>query len=253
MSGLGAIQDSAKGTSLQLTDLHGDIVATASLSQTATEPTATFRFDEFGNPAQKETPRFGWLGGKLRRTELPSGVIQMGVRSYVPAIGRFLSVDPVPGGSANAYEYAAGDPVNNFDLTGEKCVGSRAWIKRCKAKKTIAWMKRSNKNHVLIMRFKNKRATEQFAYSLKRNAIKRLEDEAGKWRREKLAKLYRQARESRIRESLLPTESFDCDDLGIAGGLIGLGATLAKAPGGVALIFGGAALGPTIGSKLDVC
>jgi hypothetical protein len=42
----------------------------------------------------------------------------MGARSYVPAIGRFISTDPVPGGSANSYEYATGDPVNVVDLAG---------------------------------------------------------------------------------------------------------------------------------------
>jgi hypothetical protein len=42
----------------------------------------------------------------------------MGVRLYDPTTGRFLSVDPVPGGSANAYEYCGGDPLNRYDLDG---------------------------------------------------------------------------------------------------------------------------------------
>ena len=128
---LAAIQDSATGTNLQLTDLHGDIVATASLSLTATGPTATFEFDEFGNPKQAGSPRFGWLGGKHRRTELPSGVIQMGVRSYAPAIGRFISVDPVRGGSANAYDYVNQDPLNNFDLGGCEAEPVRSCVVSC--------------------------------------------------------------------------------------------------------------------------
>ena len=119
--GANAIEKGAtEEITLQLSDLHGDIVATADIDLEATELLSTQQFDEYGNPKQKMTPKLGWLGSELRRTELPSGVIQMGVRSYVPALGRFLSTDPVPGGSANAYEYAGGDPVNKFDLTGEQ-------------------------------------------------------------------------------------------------------------------------------------
>jgi hypothetical protein len=42
----------------------------------------------------------------------------MGRRLYLPSTGRFLSVDPVPGGSANAYDYCNADPVNCTDLNG---------------------------------------------------------------------------------------------------------------------------------------
>jgi RHS repeat-associated protein len=147
---LAAIQDSATGTSLQLANLHGDIVATASLSQTATKPTATFEFDEFGNPKQTGSPRFGWLGGKLRRTELPSGVIQMGVRSYVPTLGRFISSDPVPGGSANAYDYADADPVNGSDHLGT-CSSRRCQVVRNRERTRLAKLFDRTKHRILVI------------------------------------------------------------------------------------------------------
>jgi RHS repeat-associated protein len=118
---LAAIADTSGSSTtveLQLTDLHGDIVATASLESSVSSLLSTFGFDEYGNPKQSGLRRFGWLGGKARRTELKSGVIQMGVRSYVPALGRFLSPDPIMGGSANSYDYAEADPVGRSDLTG---------------------------------------------------------------------------------------------------------------------------------------
>lgn len=65
-------------------------------------------------------PKYGFLGAQQRETQLPSGVISMGARVYVPDMGRFLQRDPVYGGSPNAYDYAAQDPVNSRDLDGKE-------------------------------------------------------------------------------------------------------------------------------------
>ena len=48
------------------------------------------------------------------------------VRLYDPALGRFLQVDPVEGGSCNDYDYVCGDPINNLDLDGQFCVFSNS-------------------------------------------------------------------------------------------------------------------------------
>jgi RHS repeat-associated protein len=64
------------------------------------------------------TTKYGYLGANARSTELPSGTVEMGVRTYNPQLGRFLQVDPVSSGSANDYDYVNQNPLNAFDLDG---------------------------------------------------------------------------------------------------------------------------------------
>ncbi len=107
---------------LQLTNLHGDIIATAYLSETATGLASKADTTEFGVPTTSLPPKYSWLGSLELPTELPSGVMTMGVRSYVPELGRFLQPDPIPGGSANAYAYTFQDPINTNDPTGQSTI-----------------------------------------------------------------------------------------------------------------------------------
>ncbi|MFE7232929.1 RHS repeat-associated core domain-containing protein [Streptomyces sp. NPDC057596] len=114
--GLAATTGKSGDVRLQFTTIHGDVGVVQPLTAGATA--TVLKTDEYGNVTSGSVGRYGWLGGYQRSAETPSGVLLMGVRLYSTQTGRFLSTDPVFGGSSNAYEYCSGDPVNCLDLDG---------------------------------------------------------------------------------------------------------------------------------------
>ncbi|HEV3319831.1 MAG TPA: hypothetical protein VG053_08925 [Solirubrobacteraceae bacterium] len=94
---LTAIQSSSSGTTeLQLHDLQGNIVGTASLSETETKLLKTYNSTEFGVPAEgKEPPKYAWFGADGITSELPSGTIAKDGITYVPLTGQPLQTQPV--------------------------------------------------------------------------------------------------------------------------------------------------------------
>ncbi|MFG2823335.1 RHS repeat-associated core domain-containing protein [Kitasatospora sp. NPDC048365] len=126
---LTATTGNGNAVTLQLANLHGDVALQLPLGGAA--PTV-LDHEEYGTPrAGQATAAYGWLGAKQRSAETPGGLLLMGVRLYNPGTGRFLSVDPVYGGNANAYDYTSGDPLTRYDLDGRwSCPQWCSWAPR---------------------------------------------------------------------------------------------------------------------------
>jgi RHS repeat-associated protein len=113
-----AAEVTASGVTLELPGLHGDIIATATTSSTATGPASTYAYTEFGTPETGTPGSYGWLGASQISGNALGGQLLMGARAYNTNSGRFSQADPIPGGSANAYDYTFQNPVTNYDLAG---------------------------------------------------------------------------------------------------------------------------------------
>jgi RHS repeat-associated protein len=118
------LQKNTTGDRWSAANIHGDVMALT--NATGVKQGGTFTWDPYGQPLAGQpdiTPGvldYGWVGGHQRLTEtgVTPNYVEMGVRVYLPALGRFLQQDPVQGGSANDFEYALGDPINTWDLDG---------------------------------------------------------------------------------------------------------------------------------------
>ncbi|WP_306365566.1 PA14 domain-containing protein [Nocardia sp. CC227C] len=124
----------AKATNWSYPDVHNNILFTA--DGTGARTSEIRLYDPFGQNIDPDTGEFadiplpataeggmdfGYLGQHTVPIEhiASQQALEMGARTYLPILGRFLQTDPISGGSANNYDYCNADPINYRDLTGE--------------------------------------------------------------------------------------------------------------------------------------
>ncbi|MHB1859183.1 MAG: hypothetical protein ACYCUM_03565, partial [Solirubrobacteraceae bacterium] len=116
-SGLVATQQQGSQAVIELSDLQGNVVGTASSSEAAGRPLAMERASTFGEPvSSKPVDKLKWLGTAGVSSELPGGAIAEDGITYVPQLGQALQTTsttvPSPENTATAYVSSLGPDAN---------------------------------------------------------------------------------------------------------------------------------------------
>lgn len=135
---------SAGAITYSVSNIHGDTMATINADGAVTGLHMTGPFGEAlpNQPLPINTAfgaSWGYVGYARKTYDIGFAVspTQMGARVYIAQLGRFLSVDPVEGGTLNNYVYAQ-DPVNQSDLDGNGIFGAILRYVAVKVTKTAA-------------------------------------------------------------------------------------------------------------------
>jgi RHS repeat-associated protein len=112
-------QDTPTGMVWSLSDRLGTVDALTDASGVVVDKRS---FDSFGRILSETNPsvsfRYGYTG---RERDLESGLDYYRARYYDPAVGRFISVDPMGfgAGDTNLYRYVGNSSTNAIDPSGE--------------------------------------------------------------------------------------------------------------------------------------
>lgn len=100
-----AIQTASEVT-IQITNLHGDVIGTV-LDKDTAKPTLSSEPTAFGVPTTSSESKYGWLGGAGLAVEFESGIASNSGGSYVPQLGIHLA-------PASISPSALQDPINEY-------------------------------------------------------------------------------------------------------------------------------------------
>jgi len=103
---------------------HEDLLGSVRVTTDSTGwPVFQSGYEPFGEPyGASGSSRFTYTG---QVQDSSSGLFYLRARYYDPDIGRFASMDPLPGSisspqTLNGYSYCGNDPINNIDPTGKR-------------------------------------------------------------------------------------------------------------------------------------